>query len=236
MPVAKDLYPVFLDLETLHILILGFGEVGRRKLEKLLPARPAGVLVLERDAVDEAGKALLEKARGAGVAVTLAATPFDAGLLDRADLVFACTGDHELNRRVALLCRERHILCNCVDDPPLGTFHVPAMARRGSVCAALSTGGASPALSRRWRAQLEGWVAPRAAMAELLGRLRPRVLALGLGSAENRTIFRSLAAQDLEEALAAGDLALATSLLQQRLPLQLRGCLKELLHDLAPLP
>ena len=50
---------------------------------------------------------------------------------------------------------------------------------------ALSTGGASPALARRWRRELEDWLAPRVRMARLMGRLRPCVLALSSDSGQN---------------------------------------------------
>lgn len=69
--------------------------------------------------------------------------PFRDEDLDGRQLVFAATGNAEVNRHIALLCRERHILCNCIDAPAEGSFIVPAVARSGSMALALSTGGAS---------------------------------------------------------------------------------------------
>ena len=229
-------YPVFLSLDDVRVLIIGFGEVGRRKLEKLLPCRPARVLILEPGDPGDEGRALLDEAARLGVDVEVRPEAFTEALLDGFDMVFACAGDHDLNRRAALACRARRKLCNCVDDPPLGSFHVPAVARGGGMCAALSTGGASPALARRWRLQLEDWVTPRARMAEMLGRLRPMVLALGLDSDENRVIFRAASAHDVEDAMVTGDMARVRALLEERLPEALRGSLEVLLHDLNPLP
>jgi precorrin-2 dehydrogenase/sirohydrochlorin ferrochelatase len=43
---------------------------------------------------------------------------------------------------------------NVEDMPPLCDFHVPAILRRGDLAVSISTGGASPTLSRRLRAFL----------------------------------------------------------------------------------
>jgi precorrin-2 dehydrogenase/sirohydrochlorin ferrochelatase len=67
-----------------------------------------------------------------------------------------------------------------VDAPERCDFIVPAVVRRGPVLIAISSGGASPALARRLRELLEAEVGPEyGELAELLGRLRPEVLAIG---------------------------------------------------------
>ena len=157
---------------------------------------------------------------------------FDEEDLAGTSLVFTCTGDRALNARIADLCARARILCNCTDNPPAGTFHVPAVARSGHLAAALSTEGASPALSRRWKEELTAWLAPRDRMAALMGALRPRILALNLPTPDNTALFRSLSSGALEEALARQDMPRALALLQELLPKALHPDLPDVLNSL----
>lgn len=218
MPFA---YPLFLSLEGEHCLVVGLGEVGMRKLAGLLACGVGSVLALDtrpehmplETAPGAEGARLMADAR-----VHLerrACTPDD---IRASRLVFAATGDAHENARIAGLCREARVPCNCASAPELGNFAVPAVARRGELRAALSTGGASPALARRMRRELEGWLAPHAALARFLGRLRPLVLAMGNDTRHNRELFRKVAASPLGAWLAAGDYARCRDWLAAELP------------------
>lgn len=225
------LYPVFLDLHTLSALIVGFGSVGQRKLAMLVPCAPRSVRILDTAPPAAEGQALLERARSV-CACTFESRTFDEEDLAGTSLVFTCTGDRALNARIADLCARARILCNCTDNPPAGTFHVPAVARSGHLAAALSTEGASPALSRRWKEELTAWLAPRDRMAALMGALRPRILALNLPTPDNTALFRSLSSGALEEALARQDMPRALALLQELLPKALHPDLPDVLNSL----
>lgn len=218
MPFA---YPLFLSLEGEHCLVVGLGEVGRRKLGAVLAAGVGSVLALDanlaEDVPENAGahewSALLADPR-----VRVERRPCTAADIVPCRLVFAATGDARENARIAGLCREARVLCNCASEPAEGQFAVPAVARCGELCAALSTGGASPALARLLRRELEGWLAPRAALARFLGLLRPLVLAMREDTRHNSQLFRKLAASPLGEWLCAGELARCREWLGRELP------------------
>lgn len=205
MPFA---YPLFLSLEGQHCLVAGLGDVGLRKLGGLLATGVGSVLALDRALPAGASEVALgpEDAR-------LVADPrvrFERRACTAEDvaaslLVFAATSDPEENARIARLCREARVLCNCASAPRLGQFAVPAVARSGDLCAALSTGGGSPALARRLRRELEGWLSPRATLAHFLGLLRPLVLAMGNDTRHNSELFRKVAASPLGHWLASGE-------------------------------
>ena len=76
----------------------------------------------------------------------------------RVRLGFAATSNRETNDAVARACTERGILCNCADAPKDSSFIVPALVEQGNIAIALSTGGASPALARKIREDLETWL------------------------------------------------------------------------------
>jgi len=81
--------------------------------------------------------------------------PYEYGDLDGANLAFTATDSREVNAAVAREARERGIPINVADRPDEGDFAVPSTLRRGGLQVAVSTGGASPTLARRIRAELE---------------------------------------------------------------------------------
>ena len=149
-------------------------------------------------------------------------------------LVFAATSSRQTNDAVARACAERGILCNCADAPKDSSFIVPALVEQGNIAIALSTGGASPALARKIREDLEAWLGERyTGISELLMRLRPLVLALHHETRQNTTLFRSIVDSPLSEALQRRDRQTCESLLRELLPIELHPHIMELLHDLA---
>jgi uroporphyrin-III C-methyltransferase/precorrin-2 dehydrogenase/sirohydrochlorin ferrochelatase len=84
------------------------------------------------------------------------------------------------NREVSAEAGDRNVPLNVVDMPDLCTWIAPAVAMRGDVVVAASTGGSSPALARRIREELQGdgrrrsrhTVMALAGLAPLLSRAR----------------------------------------------------------------
>ena len=204
MPFA---YPVFLSLENEHCLVAGLGDVGKRKLAGLLAAGVGSVLALDTSLPENPAAAslgvqfawLAEDPR-----VSLANHACNEEDVRASRLVFAATGDPKENERIASLCREAKVLCNCASDPELGQFALPAVTRYGEICCALSTGGSSPALARQLRCELQDLLKPHAALANFLGKLRPYVIAMNEDSGQNSQLFRKLTASPLGGWLAAG--------------------------------
>jgi len=148
-------------------------------------------------------------------------------------LAFAATASPEVNAAVATACALSHIPCNTAVPPGAGSFHVPAVARSGSLTVALSTGGASPALARVLKTDLEKWMGQRySRMLALLEWLRPQVLMLGLGSDADAVLFRRVVERRdaLAEALNRGDAEQCRQLLADILPPHFS--LAEWLHEL----
>lgn len=223
-------YPLFLDLRGARCLVVGAGRVGRRKLAGLLEADPAEVLVL--DPGEPAAEAL---ALFAHPAVRYERRAFDAADAAGRRLVFAATPVRDVNALVTACCREQGILCSVADAPDEGDFIVPARVDGGPLTLAVSTGGASPALARVLREDLEKWLGRRyVRLVRLLDRLRPAVLALHLGSDADAELFRALLSmrERLAEALNASDSNRADALLREVLPPALHPILAELLHEL----
>jgi siroheme synthase-like protein len=68
---------------------------------------------------------------------------------------------------------QRSMLVNVVDVPPLCSFILPAIVRSGPLAIAVSTAGASPALAKRMKREIEAaFGAPYARLAVLLNEQR----------------------------------------------------------------
>ena len=127
-------FPFFVDLEGQPGLIVGGGTVALRKADKLLPYGPH-LTVVSPHILPE-----LERIPG----LTLSRREFSPADLDGMLFAIAATDDRGLNRRIAELCRERHIPVNAVDDREACSFLFPALVKRGDLSVGISTGGASP--------------------------------------------------------------------------------------------
>lgn len=165
-----DVYPIgLIGLEARQTVVIGGGKVAARKVAGLLEAG-AQVTVISPAFVPEL------RLRAGTRRVKLVNRAYQEGDLAEAFLVIAATNNPDINERVWQEARERGCLVNVVDDPARCNFIVPAVVRRGEVTVTISTGGASPALARRLREQLESLIGPEVgALAGLLAELRPEL-------------------------------------------------------------
>ncbi len=164
-------YPIVLTgLAGRRCVVVGGGAVAARKAQAL---REAGA---RPEVISPALGPELEAMVASGQ-VQAVRRGYRPGDLAGAGVVIAATDDRAVNEAVSAEAQRRGIPVNVVDDPALCTFTVPAVVRRGELLVAVSTGGASPALSRHLREALEGFVEPAYGdLLAILRRLRPRLL------------------------------------------------------------
>jgi uroporphyrin-III C-methyltransferase / precorrin-2 dehydrogenase / sirohydrochlorin ferrochelatase len=141
------LYPVFLKLEGLPVVLVGGGQVAASKLDGLL-AVGARVTVIAPDVLDT----IRDRATVAGVNVI--EQPFQPAHLAGARWVVAAAPP-EVNRDVAAAAAARGLFVNAVDDPAAATAFLGGVIRRGPVEIAISTGGLAPALAGLLREALD---------------------------------------------------------------------------------
>ena len=137
------LYPVFLKLEGLPVVVVGGGPVAAGKLDGLLAAG-ARVTVVAPEIVD----AILARD------VTVVLSEFQPAHLDGARWVVAAATP-EVNREVASAAAARGLFVNAVDEPATATAYLGGVVRRGAVEIAISTGGLAPALAGLLREALD---------------------------------------------------------------------------------
>ncbi len=102
--------------------------------------------------------------------------PYHESHLAGAKLVFAASGDPDLDNRVSADARRQGVCVNAVDSPELCDFYTPAMVNRAPVCVAIGTEGAGPVLAQLIRARIDRMLSPSlGALASLAESLRGSV-------------------------------------------------------------
>lgn len=140
--------PLFLDVRSRNVLLVGGGPAAAAKAELLLRCRARVLVVAER-----LGESLRDLAASGDVCWH--GTVFESSMLDEVALVFDGAGEPELTALLRRETRARGLLLNVVDRPDDCDFIVPARLERGPITVAISTGGAAPAFARAIRQQLE---------------------------------------------------------------------------------
>ena len=142
----NTLYPVFLKLSQLNVLIVGGGLVAEEKLNFLLKSSPDAHVTMVATFFREG---TMQLATSNEVATNV--KPYETSDLDGHQLVIVATDDHDLNVAIYEQCRSRHLLVNVADNPPLCDFYLGGIVTKGNVKIAISTNGKSPTTAKRLR-------------------------------------------------------------------------------------
>lgn len=182
-------YPVFLNLEGRRCVVVGGGRVAERKVLSLLRAR-AAVHVISPDLTPRLAALAAKKKIG------LARRTYHQGDLDGALLVFAATNNPQTQQAVREDAEAAGALVNAADDRERSTFLVPASFVQGDLQVAISTSGASPALARGLRRQLQATLGREyQAYVRFLREARKHVLKSIPAQKDRAHVFRQLVAR-----------------------------------------
>ena len=141
--------PVHLLTGGRTCLVVGGGRVALRKIHALLDG-DARVKVVSPHVCTEVAELVAQKK------LTHIVRCVEARDVEDCFLVFAATNDVAVNRQILKNCKEKGILCCCVDENwPDGEFVTPAVLRRGDLTVAVSTGGRSCREARRIKQSLD---------------------------------------------------------------------------------
>jgi precorrin-2 dehydrogenase/sirohydrochlorin ferrochelatase len=175
-------FPIMLEVRDRVVLVAGTGHEPSAKARQLAEL---GAHVRHWDPAD---------------------APWNPGLLDEALIAIVSTGDRVLDRQIAADARARRVLVNTIDDIPACDWSAPAILRRGDLTVAVATGGIAPALAARLRDRVADELGPEyGGLLELLGELRPEIMATGRPFADRRRLWYELVDSGATDLLARGD-------------------------------
>ena len=160
--------PLHVDLQGRTVLVVGGGEIARRKVDLLLSAG-ARIELMAPTVLGELKKILADHViqevdyRGLPVGRSFA-------------LVVAATSDQAVNEAVSVDARADNIPVNVVDAPELSTVVFPAIIDRDPVVVSVGSAATSPVLTRSIRELIEGYLPDGIArLATYLGGRRERL-------------------------------------------------------------
>src|SRR5580692_9122599 len=162
--------PVFLDLQTGPVLLVGAGDLARTKL-RLLAAAGARIRWFATDGrhdvagLEPADAARIEFAEGDPLAADLAGV-----------IAIVCAGAGDIGIAMSLRAKAVGLPVNVMDDLVHSTFIFPAIVDRGDVVVAVGTGGSSPVVARRVRERIEALLPARIGnLATFIARFRKSI-------------------------------------------------------------
>ena len=161
--------PVFLDLKTGPVVLIGAGELLRAKL-RVLSAAGARVRLHAIDgnhdlSLSSESMARIEIASGDPLTADLSGV-----------IAIVCAGAGDVGVAMSVRAKALGLPVNVMDDLEHSSFIFPAIVDRGDVVVAVGTGGTSPVVARRVREKIEALLPARIGeLAEFIGSFRKSI-------------------------------------------------------------
>jgi precorrin-2 dehydrogenase / sirohydrochlorin ferrochelatase len=147
----NNLYPVFLKLKVLRVLIVGGGNVALEKISLMLKSSPDATVTLVAPSIHSS---ILELAKQNGN-LKLIQRKFNVFDLWSKDLVLLATDNYDTHVRIRRYAHWKGLLVNVADTPELCDFYLGAVITKGNLKVAISTNGKSPTMAKRMREYFE---------------------------------------------------------------------------------
>jgi siroheme synthase-like protein len=147
---ANHLFPVFLKLEQMRLLIVGGGPVGLEKLQAVLSNSPHTNIQLVAEKILPEIHALANTHAN----ITLINKSFEDSDLETIDVAIIAVNNKPLSAAIFKLAKEKQVLVNVADTPDLCDFYLSSVVQKGNIKIAISTNGKSPTLAKRLKETL----------------------------------------------------------------------------------
>lgn len=148
---GNTLFPVFLKLQQLRLLIVGGGAVALEKLRAVLQQSPATEITLVARTINTEIRALAATQD----LLQLQEKAYEPADLRFADLVIVAVDDPATSAAISCDARSAGILVNVADQPDLCDFYLGSIVHKGSLKIAISTNGQSPTVAKRMKEVLQ---------------------------------------------------------------------------------
>ena len=142
---GNNLFPVFLKLEQLAVLIVGGGNVGLEKLNAVLSNSPGTRIRLVAKSIKDEIRSIAEN----HPSLEIYQKAFDIGDLHNIELAIIAINNSEESAIIKAQAKEKGILVNVADNPELCDFYLSSVVKKGNLKIAISTNGKSPTIAKR---------------------------------------------------------------------------------------
>jgi len=141
----NSLFPLFIKLEGLQLLIVGGGNVALEKLQVVLANSPQTSVTLVAKVINAAIYQLAKENPN----INLVERAYAVTDLDTADIVIVAVNDIELAKQIHEDARFKKLLVNVADKPDYCDFYLSSVVKKGNLKIAISTNGRSPTVAKR---------------------------------------------------------------------------------------
>lgn len=142
---GNNLFPVFLKLENLRLLIIGGGNVALEKLQAVIQNSPGTLIHLVSLTINDEIYEIAKEYSN----ITIERRPYSISDLEDADIVIAAVNSINTSEQIRDDAHKTGKLVNVADKPGLCDFYLSSIVKKGSVKIAISTNGKSPTISKR---------------------------------------------------------------------------------------
>ncbi|MFY7829421.1 MAG: precorrin-2 dehydrogenase/sirohydrochlorin ferrochelatase family protein [Flectobacillus sp.] len=147
----NDLFPIFLKLNTLDVLLVGAGNVGLEKISAMLQNSPEARITVVAPMILDSFREFISNYQQ----VQIIERGFEEHDLNEKDLVILATDNPQLHAEIKAITKQKRILCNVADTPHLCDFYLGSIVQKGDLKIAISTNGKSPTMAKRIREFLD---------------------------------------------------------------------------------
>lgn len=206
-----DHLPIFLDVNRKRALVVGGGTLAARKADLLVRAG-ADLTVLTPEMNADLARVVAE------FEITHKTGELSADDVEGCVIVFGASDDPAINLKVHELASAAGILVNISDTTELCDFIMPAIVDRSPLLISISSGGATPLLTRMLKARFETTIpAAYGRLAEFAGSYRDRVKDAITNMARRRRFWETMIAGPVAEHLFSGQEDEAAALMDKLL-------------------
>lgn len=142
----NHLFPVFLKLENLSLLIIGGGNIAFEKLNAVLNNSPKTKIRLVGTYISDEIKKIAEEEKNN---IELFERAYSIDDFDVADIVIVAVNDIATSEQIKMDAELKGKLVNVADKPELCDFYLGSIVKKGSIKIAISTNGKSPTIAKR---------------------------------------------------------------------------------------
>ncbi|MFD2921799.1 TSUP family transporter [Terrimonas rubra] len=143
--VTNELFPVFLKLDHLKVLLVGAGKIGLEKVTALLQNSPRTTIKVVAKEVTPAFRAFTEGYDN----VRIEERGYEATDLEACDVAIVAANDKILSQAIFTAARQQNKLINVADTPEYCDFYLGSIVKKGNLKIAISTNGKSPTMAKR---------------------------------------------------------------------------------------
>jgi siroheme synthase-like protein len=144
---VNTLYPIFLKLDQLQLLIVGGGKVATEKLHFILKNSPDAKITVVAQQISAELKNIIQSNHH----VILKEKIFDKNDIIGFQLIIAATNLPSVNKEIYEAAKAKNILVNIADTPQLCDFYLSSIVSKGELKIGISTNGKSPVIAKRLR-------------------------------------------------------------------------------------